>query len=102
MIDAAAEAVSWAQSELVIPGSQSFGFQHLSERTDEVVFVFPGMGDEDVELDALGASVRGHGGSVRQVRGRSWGRETSCPSIPSGGSTVMNAGQVPSARKGRR
>src|SRR6266581_3605288 len=78
MIDAAAEAVSWAQSELVIPGSQSFGFQRLSERTDEVVFVFPGMGDEDVELDALGVSVRDHGGSVRQVRGRSWSGNLVC------------------------
>jgi hypothetical protein len=78
MIDAAAEAVSWAQSELVIPGSQSFGFQRLSQRTDEVVLVFPGMGDEDVELDALGVSVRGHGGSVRQVRDRSWSANLEC------------------------
>lgn len=50
----------------------------LSQRTDEVVLVFPGMGDEDVELDALGVSVRGHGGSVRQVRGRSWSANLVC------------------------
>jgi hypothetical protein len=85
VIDAAAKAVSRPKGELVIPGSEPTGFERLGQRTDEVVFVLPCMRDEDVELNVLGTSVRGHERSVCQLRWASMKRDPSAPA-QSGGS----------------